>query len=119
MLGKPHQEVPAHCAKVNSARSLEPLTSSAVMTPVIGTFDVFHIDSFGQPIWQEAALTLDDALARVQQLGASVSGEYLIQSQKTGVQVSLKIARSVSWRRWFSECSESLSVSYRQTRYKA
>jgi hypothetical protein len=82
---------------------------------VIAGFDIFHIDSVGRPIWQGAAMTLDDAMAQVQQLGASVSGEYLIHSQKTGVEVSLKIARPVSLRRWLNRRSESLSVSYRPT----
>jgi hypothetical protein len=83
---------------------------------VIAAFDIFHIDSLGQPIWRETAMTLDDAIAGVQQLGASVSGDYLVHSQKTGVEVSLRVARSVSLRRWLSERSESLSVSYRPTR---
>jgi hypothetical protein len=35
----------------------------------------------------------DDALARVQQLAATHPGEYFIRSQKTSVEVSMKVNR--------------------------
>ncbi len=40
-------------------------------------------------MWIEAAVTLDYAIVRVRQLGALYSGDYLIQSKQTGVEVSV------------------------------
>lgn len=78
-------------------------------------FDIFRLDDGGQHVWQGGALTLDDAIARVHQLGASCSGEYLIRSQKTGVEVSLTVQRSsyVGFR--LNVRSQPLSVRYRPT----
>jgi len=79
---------------------------------VIAVFDIFRIDG-GQPVWQERAQTLDDAIARVQQLGASLPGEYFIRSQKTGVEVSLTVQRSANEGARFSTRSQPLAVRYR------
>lgn len=79
---------------------------------MIAAFDIFRIDG-GQSVWQEGALTLDDAIARVQQLGASRSGEYFIRSQKTGVEVSLTVRRAANVRSRFSPRSQPLAVRYR------
>jgi hypothetical protein len=64
---------------------------------VNATFDIFFIDDSDQPVWQDALLTLDDALARVQQLGATYPGEYFIRSQKTSVEVSMRVNRGVRY----------------------
>jgi hypothetical protein len=41
-------------------------------------FDIFRLHQDGAPIWVEPASTLDDAHERVQQLGISEPGDYLI-----------------------------------------
>ncbi len=79
---------------------------------MIAAFDIFRIDG-GQHVWQEGALTLDDAIARVHQLGASCSGEYLIRSQKTGVEISLAVQRSPSVGFRLGVRSQPLTVRYR------
>jgi hypothetical protein len=55
-------------------------------------FDIFYVSHDGY-IWQEPAETLESAKLRVQQLGTSRPGEYLIFSQKTGNKLSIKVAR--------------------------
>jgi hypothetical protein len=58
---------------------------------MVPPFDIFRVIKDGQPFWLEPAESLDQAKARVQELGASEPGEYLIFSQKTGHKVSIKV----------------------------
>lgn len=58
------------------------------------TFDIFAVSVNQELIWMESALTLDEAVSRVQQIGTQKPGQYHIHSQKTGIQVSLQISAS-------------------------
>lgn len=58
---------------------------------MIPPFDIFRVSDGGHPLWLEPASTLEDAKVRVQELGASHPGEYLIFSQKTGHKISLRV----------------------------
>ena len=58
---------------------------------MIPPFDIFRVTQDSQPLWLEPASTLDDAKARVNELGKSRPGEYLIFSQKTGHKISIMI----------------------------
>lgn len=60
---------------------------------MIPPFDIFRVVQGSQPLWLEPALTLDDATARVNELGKSRPGEYLIFSQKTGHKISIMVAK--------------------------
>lgn len=51
---------------------------------MIPQFDVFKVSEDGEPIWVEAAISLDAAKERVQVLRQSFPGEYRIWSHKTG-----------------------------------
>ncbi len=59
---------------------------------MIPPFDIFRVGEGGHPIWLEPSATLDDAKARVQELGKSRPGEYLVFSQKTGHKISILVA---------------------------
>ena len=48
------------------------------------SFDIFRVSANGAPIWIESANSLDSAKERIQTLGASVPGEYLVFDQKAG-----------------------------------
>ena len=56
-------------------------------------FDIYRVSDEDELHWIEAALTLNDAIARVRQIGASLSGSYLIRSQ-TGAEIHITIHRS-------------------------
>ena len=56
---------------------------------MIPQFDIFR--KKGEYVWLEATMTLDDAEARVQELGAAEPGEYLIFNEKTGDRISLTV----------------------------
>jgi len=60
---------------------------------MIAPFDIFRVMQDSQPLWLEPASTLDDAKARVNELGKSRPGEYIIFSQKTGHKISIMVAR--------------------------
>jgi hypothetical protein len=60
---------------------------------LIPPFDIFQVLEDRQPLWLEAASTLDVAKARVQEMGKSAPGEYLIFSQKTGHSISIVVPR--------------------------
>ena len=45
----------------------------------------------GEYVWLEATMTLDDAGARVQELGAAEPGGYLIFNEKTCGRISLTV----------------------------
>jgi hypothetical protein len=53
------------------------------------TLDIFSLDSHGV-LWLESAATLEDARARIQELGAQ-SAEYLVIDQKTGKKYIFKL----------------------------
>ena len=63
---------------------------------MIPPFDIFQVVEGRQPLWLEPASTLDDARARVNELGKSRPGEYLIFSQKTGHKISVIVAGGAS-----------------------
>jgi hypothetical protein len=51
---------------------------------MVAPFDILRVLNDGAPLWMEAAQTLEEAKARVQQLAATLPGPYVIFSQKTG-----------------------------------
>jgi hypothetical protein len=57
---------------------------------MIPQFDIFRMTK-GEYVWLEATMTLDGAEARVQELGAAESGEYLIFNQETCGRISLRV----------------------------
>ncbi len=57
---------------------------------MIPQFDIFRMKK-SEYVWQEATMTLHDAEARVQELGAAEPGEYLIFNQKTCGRISLRV----------------------------
>ena len=83
---------------------------------VIAAFDISRVDRAGECIWEESALTMHDATARVRELGSSLPGEYRIYSHKTGVEISLEVTQPANLSPWFSIFPEALTVRYRPTR---
>jgi hypothetical protein len=53
-------------------------------------FDILKMKK-GEYVWLEATMTLDDAEARVQELGAAEPGEYLIFNHETCGRISLRV----------------------------
>jgi hypothetical protein len=51
---------------------------------MIYLFDIFQTETGGSVRWLEAAKTLEDAKARVQELALRSPGEYVVLDQKTG-----------------------------------
>jgi len=80
------------------------------MVPV---FDIFRVSHDGEPLWLEVAVTLDDAISRVRQLGAVQSGKYFIRSHKTGVEISMTVWRSESFGPELGIYAEALTVRHR------
>ena len=50
-------------------------------------FDIFKIATDGDPVWIEAAQSLDAATARVDALRETVPCDYMILSQRTGKRI--------------------------------
>jgi hypothetical protein len=63
---------------------------------MVPPFDIFRVLNDGELRWIEAALSLDDAITRVRQIGAAQSGEYFMHSQKTGVEIYMTARRCAS-----------------------
>ena len=57
---------------------------------MIPQFDIVRMKK-GEYVWLEATMILDDAEARVQELGAAESGVYLIFNEKTCGRISLTV----------------------------
>jgi hypothetical protein len=57
---------------------------------MIPQFDILRMKK-GEYVWLEATMILDDAEARVQELGAAESGGYLIFHEKTCGRISLTV----------------------------
>lgn len=77
---------------------------------MVPQFDIFRSLSAKEHLWIEAAVTLDDAITRVRQIGAVQAGKYFIHSQKTHVEIAITVRRSANVRRKFSIHSETLTV---------
>jgi hypothetical protein len=54
-------------------------------------YDIFRVYSDGITLWLEPAMTMDDAKARIQLLGATQPGDHLIFNQKTAEKISLSV----------------------------
>ncbi|HEY4837294.1 MAG TPA: hypothetical protein VIH72_01725 [Candidatus Acidoferrales bacterium] len=52
--------------------------------------DIFRIDAKGA-LWLESSRTIDEARARIEQLGAQTSGEYMLLNQTTGSKVTIRV----------------------------
>jgi hypothetical protein len=52
-------------------------------------YDIFRVDTDGTPVWLGPANTLNDARARIQQLGATEPGDYFIVNQTTAEMIVL------------------------------
>ena len=57
---------------------------------MIPQFDILRMKK-GEYVWLEATMILDDAEARVQELGVAESGGYLIFNEKTCGRISLTV----------------------------
>ena len=57
---------------------------------MVPQFDILRMKK-GEYVWLEATMILDDAEARVQELGAAESGGYLIFNEKTCGRISLTV----------------------------
>ena len=57
---------------------------------MIPQFDIVRMKK-GEYVWLEATMILDDAEARVQEVGAAESGGYLIFNEKTCGRISLTV----------------------------
>jgi polysaccharide deacetylase 2 family uncharacterized protein YibQ len=52
--------------------------------------DIFRIDTQGA-LWLESSRSIDEATARIHQLGARTSGEYLVLNHATGSRLTIKV----------------------------
>jgi hypothetical protein len=52
--------------------------------------DIFRVDAKGA-LWLESSRTIDEAKARIQQLGAKNAGEYMLLNQTTGNKLLIRV----------------------------
>jgi hypothetical protein len=59
--------------------------------------DIFRVDKQGA-LWLESSRSIDEATARIRQLGERTSGEYLLLNHTTGTKLTIKVdcGRAVS-----------------------
>jgi hypothetical protein len=55
-------------------------------------FDIFQVEADGGVLWLEALATFADAKARIRQLSAGSSCDYIILNERTGDKVTVKFA---------------------------
>jgi hypothetical protein len=77
---------------------------------LVPLFDIFRLLNDQKPLWIEPAVTLDDTIARVRQIGSIRSGKYFIHSQKTGVEIGMTVRCFTNVRPKFGTRSEPLTV---------
>jgi hypothetical protein len=56
--------------------------------------DIFRVSSDDQPRWVETVIALDSARLRVEELGVTNPGEYLIYCTGSGDEISINAGRS-------------------------
>jgi hypothetical protein len=64
---------------------------------MISEYDIFRVDADGRPVWLAPALTLNDAKTRIQHLGATAPGDYIIFNQTTAEKITLKAGRALAY----------------------
>ena len=57
---------------------------------VFSPVDIFRVDAKGA-LWLESAQSVDEAAARIQQLGERSSGEYLLLNHTAGTRMTIKV----------------------------
>jgi hypothetical protein len=63
---------------------------------MVPPFDILKTETAGSLVWLETAATLDIARSRVEALGLTSPGEYVIFSQQTGCRTVIKIGGASS-----------------------
>jgi hypothetical protein len=66
------------------------------MVKVHSPVDIFRIDAKGA-LWLESSRSVDEATARIHQLGAKTSGEYMLLNQTTGNKLTIKVENAGAW----------------------
>ena len=57
------------------------------MRAAVPPYDIFQSETDGSVLWRGSAATLEQAKSRIQELAASVPGQYIILSRLTGSKV--------------------------------
>jgi hypothetical protein len=81
----------ARAYRAGSGAPNERGTTVKAFSPV----DIFRVDAKGA-LWLESAQSVDEATARIQQLGASISGEYMLLNHTAGTRLTIKVEGSGS-----------------------
>jgi hypothetical protein len=55
--------------------------------------DIFRVDAKGA-LWLESSRSIEEARARIQELGSQTSGEYMLLNQTTGNKLLIKVENS-------------------------
>ena len=59
-------------------------------------YDIFQSETDGSVLWRGSAATLDEAKSRVQELAASVPGQYIILSRLNGSKMVVESRETAS-----------------------
>ena len=57
---------------------------------MVKLIDIFRVNEKGELLWVEPATTVDDAKARIQELGVREPGEYLIFDHECAEKIMLR-----------------------------
>jgi hypothetical protein len=68
--------------------------SAYAFKTMIHEYDIFRFDNTCPTLWLEPVMTLNDAKARIQQLGATEPGDYLIFNQTTAEKITSKAGQA-------------------------
>jgi hypothetical protein len=67
-----------------------PADEKGEMMKVYSPVDIFRVDKQG-PLWLESSGSVDEATARIQQLGAKTSGLYMLLNHTTGNRLTINV----------------------------
>src|SRR4030088_2008723 len=93
------EQVSLEVVKKNLEEELRLQTATQQKWGSINRFDIFQIESGGSMRWLETLEDMDDAKARIQDLGLLSPGEYIILDQQTGnkLVVTVRAAAEAPW----------------------
>jgi hypothetical protein len=93
------EQVSLEVVKKNLEEELRLQTATQQKWGSINRFDIFQIESGGSMRWLETLEDMDDAKARIQDLGLLSPGEYIILDQQTGnkLVITVRAAAEAPW----------------------
>jgi DNA-binding NarL/FixJ family response regulator len=88
--------IPDRTLRTSNQRPIPPVQPPPTSARDLESFDIFRMFDSGDLVWLGVAETLDEAIARVNSLGCSQPGKYIIRSLKSENTTTIEVGLAVN-----------------------